>query len=195
MIPLVSAFEGVQCMKIAFLAGCVLLNVISFSIGASAQSSLYEMQATRIDGSRENLSDFKGKVALVVNTASQCGYTPQYTELQELYERYKDRGFVVLGFPSNDFGGQEPGSEAEIQKFCSSKFGVSFPLFSKTKVLGDSKDPVYRFLTTSTGGKEVGWNFEKFLVGKDGLVVERFPSSVKPLSPAITEAVDAAISK
>lgn len=194
-MPLVSAFEGVQCMKIAFLAGCVLLNVISFSIGASAQSSLYEMQATRIDGSRENLSDFKGKVALVVNTASQCGYTPQYTELQELYERYKDRGFVVLGFPSNDFGGQEPGSEVEIQKFCSSKFGVSFPLFSKTKVLGEAKDPVYRFLTTSTGGKEVGWNFEKFLVSKDGLVLERFPSSVKPLSPAITEAVDAAISK
>lgn len=182
-------------MKIALVAGCIVLSVFSFSIGAFAQSSLYEMQATRIDGSRQNLSDFRGKVALVVNTASQCGYTPQYTELQELYERYKDRGFVVLGFPSNDFGGQEPGSEAEIQTFCSSKFGVSFPLFSKTKVLGDAKDPVYRFLTASTGGAEVGWNFEKFLVSKDGLVLERFPSSVKPLSPAITAAVDAAISK
>lgn len=194
-MPLVSAFEGVPCMKIAFVVGCVMLSVVSFSMGAFAQASLYELQATRIDGSRENLSDFKGKVALVVNTASQCGYTPQYTELQELYERYKDRGFVVLGFPSNDFGGQEPDTEAEIQKFCSSKFGVSFPLFSKTKVLGEAKDPIYRFLITSTGGKEVGWNFEKFLVSKDGLVLERFPSSVKPLSSTITAAVEAAITK
>lgn len=182
-------------MKIAFVAGCVVLSLLSFSMGAFAQSSLYDLKATRIDGSRENLSDFKGKVTLVVNTASQCGYTPQYTELQGLYERYKDRGFVVLGFPSNDFGGQEPGTEAEIQKFCSSKFGVSFPLFAKTKVVGEAKDPVYRFLTASTGGAEVGWNFEKFLVNKDGLVLERFPSSVTPLSPTITAAVEAAIAK
>jgi glutathione peroxidase len=182
-------------MKIAALVGSVVVSFCAFSSGAFAENSLYDLQATRIDGSRESLSHFKGKVALVVNTASECGYTPQYAELQELYARYKDRGFVVLGFPSNDFGGQEPGTEADIQKFCSSKFGVSFPLFSKTKVLGEGKDPIYQFLVASTGGKDVGWNFEKFLVSKDGLVLERFPSSVKPLNPALTEAVERAIGK
>ena len=122
---------------------------------ASAQSSLYDISATRIDGSAKSLDEFKGKVALVVNTASQCGYTGQYADLQKLYEEYKDRGFVVLGFPSNDFGQQEPGSEAEIQKFCSSKFGVTFPLFAKTKVLGADKSAVYSFLTQATGGEEL----------------------------------------
>jgi glutathione peroxidase len=165
----------------------------AFASGALAESSLYDLQATRIDGSRESLSVFKGKVVLVVNTASECGYTPQYAELQELYMRYKDRGLVVLGFPSNDFGGQEPGTEAEIQKFCSSRFGVSFPLFAKTKVLGEAKDPVYRFLVASSGGKEVGWNFEKFLVSRTGLVLDRFPSSVKPMSANLTEAVEKAL--
>jgi glutathione peroxidase len=180
--------------QLAFVA-CVVATCFSWGSQVFAEGSLYQLQATRIDGSRENLSQYKGKVALVVNTASECGYTPQYHELQQLYARYKDRGFVVLGFPSNDFGGQEPGSEADIQKFCSSKFGVSFPLFSKTKVLGETKDPVYQFLVASTGGKDVGWNFEKFLISKDGLVVERFPSSVKPLSPSLTGAVEATLGK
>jgi glutathione peroxidase len=182
-------------MRIVTVVGCVVASVLWLATEAFAQSSLYDLQATRIDGSRKSLSEFKGKVALVVNTASECGYTSQYAQLQELYMRYKDRGFVVLAFPSNDFGGQEPGSEAEIQQFCSSKFGVSFPLFAKTKVLGDEKDSVYRFLTASTGGKEVGWNFEKFLVGKDGLVVERLASSEKPLGSSLTQAIEAALVK
>lgn len=160
---------------------------------ATAQNSLYALSAPRIDGSVKSLDEFKGKVALVVNTASQCGYTPQYADLEKLYERYKDQGFVVLGFPSNDFGRQEPGSEAEIQKFCSSKFGVTFPLFAKTKVLGADKSAVYALLTSSTGGEEVGWNFEKFLVGKNGLVIERFGSGVKPLSPELTENIEKAL--
>lgn len=182
-------------MKLVVCIACVIATCFSWSSETFAEGSLYELQATRIDGSRQSLSQYKGKVALVVNTASECGYTPQYAELQELYSRYKDRGFVVLGFPSNDFGGQEPGSEADIQKFCSSKFGVSFPLFSKTKVLGEAKDPVYQFLVASTGGKDVGWNFEKFLISKDGLVLERFPSSVKPLSPPLTGAVEGVLGK
>jgi glutathione peroxidase len=180
-------------MKIAGMVCMVAAALMGWSMNAEADGSLYDLSATRIDGLRATLGDFKGKVSLVVNTASECGYTPQYGQLQELYLRFKDRGFVVLGFPSNDFGGQEPGSEAEIQKFCSSKFGVSFPLFSKTKVLGETKDPVYRFLTSSTGGGEVGWNFEKFLVGRDGLVVNRYPSSAGPLSAELIKAIEAAL--
>lgn len=179
-----------QILKLTALA---LFTVISMVNTASAQNSLYDLSAPRIDGTVKSLDEFKGKVVLVVNTASQCGYTPQYADLQKLYEKYKDQGFVVLGFPSNDFGQQEPGTEGEIQKFCSSKFGVTFPLFAKTKVLGADKSPVYAFLTKSTGGEEVGWNFEKFLVGKNGLVIERFSSNVKPLSAQLTEAVEKAV--
>jgi len=182
-------------MKSLILAGCFAAWLFAFSGGVQAESSFYNLSATRIDGTKASLSDFKGKVALVVNTASQCGFTAQYAELQELYIRFKDRGFVVLAFPSNDFGGQEPGSNSEIQHFCSSKFGVSFPLFSKTKVVGPDSDPVFQFLTLSTGGQEVGWNFEKFLVGKDGLVIDRYPSSVKPRSPRVVEAIERALTK
>lgn len=177
------------------LLGCAAALVFACSGSARAESSFYDLSATRIDGTKASLSDFKGKVALVVNTASECGFTSQYAELQELYARFKDRGFVVLAFPSNDFGGQEPGSNSDIQHFCSSKFGVSFPLFSKIKVVGPDSDSVYRFLTSSTGGQEVGWNFEKFLVGKDGLVIDRYPSSVKPLSPRVVEAIEGALTK
>lgn len=182
-------------MKVSAAVGLVLSVLFAMTSSSVAEHSLYDLSAQRIDGSTKSLSEFKGKVALVVNTASECGYTPQYSDLQKLYDTYKDRGFVVLGFPSNDFGRQEPGSDEEIQKFCTSKFGVTFPLFAKTKVLGDAKNPVYEFLTKSTGGAEVGWNFEKFLVGKNGLVIERFPSGVKPMSPTMTEAVETALSK
>lgn len=176
------------------IALCSIVSVLfALTTISVAENTLYDFNAQRIDGTTKSLGEFKGKVALVVNTASECGYTPQYADLQKLYDTYKDRGFVVLGFPSNDFGHQEPGSEAEIQKFCTSKFGVTFPLFAKTKVLGDGKSPVYDFLTKSTGGAEVGWNFEKFLIGKTGLVIERFPSGEKPMSSALTKAVEAAL--
>lgn len=175
---------------------CAVVSVLCAMTTISvAEHTLYEFNAQRIDGSTKSLEEFKGKVTLVVNTASECGFTPQYADLQKLYDTYKDRGFVVLGFPSNDFGRQEPGSDAEIQKFCTSKFGVAFPLFAKTKVLGDGKNSIYEFLTKSTGGAEVGWNFEKFLVGRNGLVIERFPSAVKPMSSTMTEAVEAALAK
>lgn len=182
-------------MKSLIFVGWFAALLLAFSGSVQADSSLYDLSATRIDGTRASLSEFKGKVALVVNTASECGFTAQYAELQELYSRFKDRGLVVLGFPSNDFGGQEPGSNSDIQHFCSSKFGVTFPLFSKIKVVGPDSDPVYRFLTSSTGGQEVGWNFEKFLVGKDGLVIDRYPSAVRPLSSQVTDAIERALSK
>lgn len=179
-------------MPIPLVTGIIALFV--FSIGTvEAEDNFYALTATRITGEAKSLEEFKGKVALVVNVASQCGYTPQYAELQVLFDRYKEQGLVVLGFPSNDFGGQEPGTEAEIQKFCSSKFGVTFPLFAKVRVEGQAKHPVYELLTRSTGGSEVGWNFEKFLVGRDGLVLERFKSGVRPLGPEITASIERAL--
>lgn len=156
-------------------------------------SSVYEIEAASIDGAPVRLADYKGKVLLIVNVASRCGYTPQYEGLQELYDTYKEQGLVVLGFPSNDFGGQEPGTESEIKSFCSSKFGANFPMFSKVMVVGESKHPVYRFLTQSTGGKEVAWNFEKFLVDRTGHVIGRFPSSVTPTSEQLVTEVRKAL--
>lgn len=167
-----------------------------FSMRASCMAeSLYDLSAVSIDGQPTKLSSFQGKVALVVNVASRCGFTPQYAGLQELYTKYQDRGFVVLGFPSNDFGQQEPGTESEIKQFCSSKFGVSFPLFAKTKVTGPAKDPIYALLTKSTGGAEVGWNFEKFLVNRQGLVVGRYPSSVRPEDSKLDADIERALAQ
>jgi glutathione peroxidase len=157
--------------------------------------SLHELKATSIDGAEAPLSTYKGKVLLVVNVASRCGYTSQYDGLQQLYTTYKSRGFEVLGFPSNDFGGQEPGSDAEIKGFCSSKFGVNFPMFSKVSVTGPSKCPVYEYLTRTSGGSEVAWNFEKFLVDKSGKVVSRYPSRVAPSDAALVTAIEEALSK
>ena len=156
-----------------------------------APSSLHEFTVNSIKGQPVNLADYKGKVLLVVNVASQCGYTPQYEGLEALYKRYKDKGVVVLGFPANNFGGQEPGTNEEIGSFCKSKFGVTFPMFSKISVKGGDKAPVYQFLTASGG--EIGWNFTKFLVGKDGKPIQKFDSSVEPESKELTSAIDKAL--
>ena len=171
----------------AFVIGALSMN------GANAQNSLYNLSATTIDGGVKNLSEFQGKVSIVVNVASHCGFTRQYEGLQKIYDTYKDKGLVVLGFPSNDFGQQEPGSDEEIKKFCTGQFGVTFPMFSKVAVLGPNKNPVYSLLTKSTGGAEVGWNFEKFLVSRDGMVLERFGSNVSPNSPVFTGAIEKAL--
>jgi glutathione peroxidase len=137
-------------------------------------------------GSTQNLSEYKGKVVLVVNVASKCGFTPQYTELEQIYEKYKDKGFVVLGFPCNQFGAQEPGSNEEIQKFCKVNYGVTFPVFAKIDVNGSDSDPLYQWLKATApgiGGTEaIKWNFTKFLVGRDGHVVARFAPMTKPKS-------------
>jgi glutathione peroxidase len=150
--------------------------------------SLHTLTAKRLDGKEEALSSYAGKVLLVVNTASECGYTPQYEGLQKLHGAYKDRGFSVLGFPSNDFGGQEPGSSTEIATFCKTKFGVDFPLFEKVTTKGEGQSPVYALLSSAKGPPK--WNFHKYLVDKAGKVVAAWPSSVKPDSPEITGAID-----
>jgi glutathione peroxidase len=173
---------------------CVAIcGVLLMAVTANAQPSLYDLEAPSIDGTPVKFSEYKGKVLLIVNVASRCGYTPQYEGLQNLYSTYREQGLVVLGFPSNDFGGQEPGTEAEIKTFCSSKYGATFPLFSKVSVVGAAKHPIYQFLTQSTGGREVGWNFEKFLVDRSGRVVGRFSSSVAPAAAELTSAIHAAL--
>ena len=167
------------------------------SSAAFAASSVHEFTLDSLTGTPTPLANFKGKVMLVVNVASQCGYTYQYEGLQALYVKYKDQGLVVAGFPANNFGGQEPGSNAEIGAFCKSKFGVTFPMFSKISVAGADKAPLYRFLTDKnanpkTGG-EIPWNFTKYLVDRDGKVLARFDAAVEPTSKELTSAIEAAL--
>lgn len=164
----------------------------------SSGKSAYDFSVVDGSGKPASLTTYKGKVALIVNTASRCGYTGQYADLQALYDKYKDKGFVVLGFPSNDFGGQEPGSNKEIKTFCETNFNVKFPLFDKGPVKGPSKQPLYKFLTEESGETykgEVGWNFEKFLVDKDGHVVGRYKSGVKPMDESVIKALEANLGK
>jgi glutathione peroxidase len=149
----------------------------------TAMSSLSDFQATSIDGEPVDLSEYAGQVVLIVNTASQCGFTPQYKGLQKLYDDYGDQGLTVLGFPCDQFGNQEPGSEDEIGAFCEKNFGVTFPLFSKVDVNGDDAHPVFQWLRAQKGGllgSKIKWNFTKFLVGKDGQVIDRFAPTTKP---------------
>jgi glutathione peroxidase len=155
-------------------------------------SAVTAFSVKTIDGGLKNLADYKGHVLLIVNVASRCGFTPQYKALEAVYEKYKDKGLVVLGFPSNDFGGQEPGSNQEIKKFCSLKYNVTFPMFEKNPVTGADKQPLYRYLTEQTDPAfhgEVKWNFEKFLVNRKGQVVDRFLSTVKPDSVTIDKKI------
>ncbi len=153
--------------------------------------SLHELTVTTIDLKPQSLSSFKGKVVLVVNTASACGNTPQYAGLEKLHQEYQDKGFAVLGFPSNDFGRQEPGSEADIKKFCSTKYRVTFPMFAKVKTKGEGQAAVYQFLTAKHG--EPKWNFHKYLVGKSGQVVRAFGDKVEPDNKDLRAAIDAAL--
>jgi len=153
--------------------------------------SLFDLTVPGVDGKPMPLAAFKGKVVLAVNVASECGFTPQYAGLEWLYETYKDKGFTVVGFPCNQFGGQEPGSEEAIQSFCTSKFHVTFPLSAKVEVKGPGQAPVYAFLTAGFG--EPQWNFHKYLVGRDGKVLKAFPSKVEPESAELKAAVEAAL--
>jgi glutathione peroxidase len=160
-------------------------------------SGALDFTLNSIDGQPAPLSQYRGKVVLIVNVASQCGYTPQYAGLEAIYEKYKDKGFVILGFPANNFRGQEPGSDEEIKTFCTRKYNVTFPMYSKISVAGADKAPLYQFLTDkqanpSTGG-EIKWNFTKFLVGKDGKVLQRFEPAVTPESQDIVSAIEKAL--
>jgi glutathione peroxidase len=177
----------------------LLAALLSLSATAFAASSLYDFTMPALNGVPTPLAGFKGKVVLVVNVASQCGYTPQYEGLQALYAKYKDQGFVIAGFPANNFGGQEPGTNEEIGAFCRSKYGVTFPMFSKISVAGGDKAPLYRFLTDKSAnpktGGEIQWNFTKFLVDREGKVIQRFEPEVEPQSKALVSAVESTLKK
>lgn len=149
--------------------------------------SLYDIALTRIDGSETTLDDYAGKVLLIVNVASKCGLTPQYEGLEALYRRYRDDGLVVLGFPANNFAGQEPGTNEEIADFCRSTFGVDFPIFAKISVLGADRHPLYDRLA---GDTDISWNFEKFLIGRDGQVAARFTPKTLPEDAAVISAIE-----
>ncbi len=152
-----------------------------------------------IDGKDVDLAKYKGKVTLIVNVASKCGYTPQYEQLEAMHEKYKDKGLAILGFPANDFGKQEPGTEQEIKEFCTGKFNVKFDMFGKITVKGDEAPPLYKDLTSKEKNGEFGgdikWNFTKFLVGKDGKVVARYESKVKPDAPEVVAAIEKELAK
>ena len=160
-------------------------------------SSILDFKMDDIDGKSVDLNKYKGKVVMVVNVASRCGLTPQYTQLEEVYDKYKDKGLVVLGFAANNFMGQEPGSNKEIKQFCSGKYDVSFDMFSKISVQGDDMCDLYNFLTSKEANGEYGgkirWNFDKFLVGRDGKVINRFHPRTKPNDKKVVEAVEAAL--
>ena len=153
-----------------------------------AQQNVHEFTLTDIDGNEVSLSEFEGKTLLIVNVASKCGLTPQYEELQKLYAQYEEEGLVVLGFPANNFMGQEPGTDAEIKAFCSDNYNVTFPMFSKISVKGKDMHPLYQFLTTTTESS-VKWNFQKYLVDKEGNVVTYFSPRTKPLDEEVVKAI------
>jgi glutathione peroxidase len=158
-----------------------------------AASNIYSFTLNNLDGDPLPLVSFKGKVVMLVNVASRCGFTPQYTGLEALYEKYKDQGFVILGFPANNFGGQEPGTNQEIKTFCSTKYNVTFPIYSKVSVKGADETPLYQYLTKQADPSHTGdikWNFTKFLVDRNGNVVQRFESKVTPESPEVVSAVE-----
>ena len=178
---------------LAIVGGVFYFGTANPSAENKAKSVL-DFTMTDIDGKDVRLNKYKGKVLLIVNTASKCGYTPQYEGLETIYEKYKDRGFYVLGFPANNFGGQEPGSEKEIKEFCESKYKVTFPMFAKISVKGEDQSPLYNFLTSKETNPQfagdISWNFNKFLVNQKGEIVARFSSKDTPESPAVTEAIE-----
>ena len=177
-------------IKYIYRRGISLILFMMLSIGI-ASGSIFELKATNIDGSEVSISNYKGKVLLVVNTASRCGFTPQYKSLEKLYKKYKEHDFIVLAFPSNDFR-QELSTDEEIKDFCEA-YELSFPIFAKGKVKGFEKQEVFKYLTEDSNGKsrgEIRWNFEKFLVSREGKLVKRFRSSVDPNQDEISEAIE-----
>ena len=178
-----------------FAVGLILSIRLAVAADAPASqpaASPLEYKVKDIDGNDYDLSQLKGKVVMFVNVASKCGYTPQYTGLEKLYESKKDQGFVIVGFPANNFKGQEPGTNEEIKAFCTGKYNVTFPMMGKISVKGDDIHPLYKQLTDAKG--QVTWNFNKFLIGKDGKLIEHFDSKVKPDDAKLTDAIDKALS-
>ncbi len=176
-----------------------LLSVLALAaLPLVAGDSVYDFKVKNIKGEEVDLSGYKGKVLLIVNVASKCGATPQYDPLQALHAKFADKGFAVLGFPANNFGGQEPGTNEEIAEFCASTYSVEFPMFSKVSVKGDDKAPLFTYLTAAENPDkqgEIGWNFEKFLVGKDGKLIRRFATKVKPDDATVVAAIEKALAE
>lgn len=188
------AIFGTVLLATALAGAAFYHHHIGNTVEAAAAKSVLDFKMRDIDGNDVKLKKYKGNVILVVNVASKCGYTPQYQGLEATYMKYKDKGFVTLGFPANNFGGQEPGTEKEIKEFCESKFGVTFPMFAKISVKGDDIDPLYKFLTAKETNPDfagdITWNFNKFLVDRHGKVVARFTSKQTPESPEVTSAIE-----
>ena len=178
------------------IAFCATMTSISL---ADDHDCALNFKATTIDGQTVDLEDYEGKVVVVVNVASECGLTPQYAGLQAMYDQYKDKGFVVLAFPCNQFGSQEPGTEAEIKQFCSSKYHVNFPMFSKVDVNGEQAAPIYKYLTGKdlqpVGTGKISWNFEKFLIDRKGNVIGRFSPRTTPKDADFVKAIEAELAK
>lgn len=164
------------------------------AVAVAGEKSVYDFTLNSIEGEPTSLAKFRGKVVLLVNVASRCGFTPQYSALEKVYETFKERNFVIVGIPANNFGGQEPGSNQEIKTFCSTKYNVTFPMMAKVSVKGDDKTPLYQFLTDKSAnpqtGGEIQWNFTKFLIGPDGRAVARFEPQVTPDDPQVTSAIE-----
>ena len=182
-----------KIISTVFSLGVLLTATPRFAVAGEKMKSVHDTTVKTNSGKPLNLSEYKGKVLLIVNTASNCGYTSQYEQLEAIHKKYAKKGFMVLGFPSNDFGAQEPGTNEEIAKFCKLNYGVSFPLFEKNPVKGAAKQELFKVLTEESGptmAGEVNWNFEKFLIGKDGKLVARFPSKVKPDSTELTAKIE-----
>lgn len=181
-------------LMITFGAG----NLLAVPPSKKAKT-IYDFTVKDIDGNDVKLKKYKGKVALVVNVASKCGYTPQYEGLQAIYEKYKAQGFVVLGFPANNFREQEPGTNAEIKEFCQSKYKVTFPMFAKISVKGEDQDALYKYLTSKETNPQfagdITWNFNKFLVDKNGKIIARFTSKDTPQGEAVTQAIEKALAQ
>jgi len=173
------------------LCSLIVFTLTVMTASADPVTSLYDLKVNSLDGKPADLAQYKGHVVLVVNVASKCGFTPQYAGLEKLFLDYKDKGFFILAFPSNDFGHQEPGTPEEIITFCSSKYNVTFPMFEKVVTKGDGQSPVYQFLTT--GFPPPSWNFCKYLIDKNGKVLKFFPSAVKPDDKQLTDGIDAAL--
>jgi len=193
---LIGGFAAITLFAVgAFLA--LRSPVNSNAQTKKAMTSIYDIPLKTIDGKPATLGQYKGKVLLIVNVASQCGYTPQYEGLEKIYKQYQSKGLVVLGFPANNFGGQEPGTEAEIVTFCSTNYGVTFPMFSKLSAAGADIHPLYKYLTEKEtnpnfAGK-INWNFNKFLIDKAGNPIARFDSADKPESAKVTQAIEQAL--
>ena len=176
------------------LSALLLLGALTTMATADDHECALDFRVNNIDGKEVDLEDYEGNVVLIVNTASRCGLTPQYAGLESLYKKYKEKGFVVLGFPCNQFGGQEPGSDADIKSFCSDKYEVSFPMFSKIEVNGDGATPIYKYLTSKdakpAGKGRISWNFEKFLIDREGNLINRFSPRTKPSDAELVKAIE-----